>query len=58
MRLLGICFGLVVANFLYQAVNAQDWARAVDVSYFQAAALFCVWLDLHFPDEMLTKVDA
>lgn len=48
MRLFGICFGLVVANFIYQSVNSQDWALAVDRSYFQAAALFCVWLDSIF----------
>lgn len=34
-----VFIGMVAANFLYQAVNDNDFALAMERSYFQAVAL-------------------
>lgn len=39
--------GLVIANFLFQAITDKNWAKATEISYFQSFALawiaFQVW---------------
>jgi hypothetical protein len=45
-RLLMMACGLTAANYLYQAMTGHDWPVALDRSFFQAAALFFVWLAL------------
>lgn len=39
-----ILVGLATSNFLYQAATSQNWAFAVGVTFFQAGALFAVYV--------------
>lgn len=38
-----VLLGLVAANYLYQAMTAQDWNTATERSFFQAMAVLFVW---------------
>ena len=46
MKYMAIAFALAVANFIYQSVFADTpkYSDALERSYFQAAALFVVWI--------------
>jgi hypothetical protein len=46
MAFFGVGIGVVIANFLYQALGAHDWSVAIDRSWFQVCAIFAVWLTL------------
>lgn len=36
--------GLTVGNFVYQACKSQDWATAIERSYFQAVAILMCYI--------------
>jgi hypothetical protein len=36
--------GVVAANFLWQAIGAENWSLALDRSWFQVCALGAAWL--------------
>ena len=42
------CIGCVLAHFIYQYFNGQNWSVAIERSYFQATAilsfLFLIWV--------------
>lgn len=42
-RLFFITVGLTIGNFIFQAVDAGDWSRAIERSVFQWAAIALVW---------------
>lgn len=44
VRLSAIFLGLTIANVLMAAFTGQ-WPKAFDHSWFEATALFCVWLN-------------
>jgi hypothetical protein len=52
--LFGMWIGISAGNYLYQAANQELWMRAFERSYFQGAALFCVWLTLKLTAEKET----
>lgn len=43
--------GLVVGNFLWQAIHGHDWHVAYDRSWFQAVAI----LVMHLTDKFLPR---
>ena len=45
MRLLFLGLALIASNFLYQLFNGGNWEIALDRSYFQSVAIFCVFLN-------------
>jgi len=49
-RIFWIACSLTAGNCLYQAFHSQDWARALDVSYFQGVAIVAVWLSFKLED--------
>jgi len=46
VKILCCAFGLIAANYLFQALNTHDWAAAHERSFFQAMALLAAWLSL------------
>jgi hypothetical protein len=46
--LIGIIFGLTLGNFAFQVFVSQDWSTAVERSFFQCIAIFCVWISARF----------
>lgn len=38
-RALFVAFGVAIGNFLWQATYSHDWAKAVELSFFQTIAL-------------------
>jgi hypothetical protein len=45
-RILACAFGLIAANYSYQALGSHDWALAGERSIFQGMALLALWLSL------------
>jgi len=43
-----VAFGLGLANFAYQGLGAQDWATAIERTWFQAVACLAVAAADHF----------
>lgn len=45
-QILGKAIGLTLGNFLFQLLmkTPPDWDRAFEISYFQALAVFAVYL--------------
>jgi hypothetical protein len=39
-----IWLGISTANFVFQWATSQNWDRAVDITYFQGAALLIAWV--------------
>lgn len=50
LRLIGIGCGLAAANYLYQAWSDGDWIIATERSFFQATAIFAVWVAFALSD--------
>jgi hypothetical protein len=42
--LFGIWLGGAIGHYLNQAIDQEMWWQAIDRSYFQGLALFCVWI--------------
>lgn len=43
-----VAFGLGLANFAYQGLTAQDWATAMDRTWFQTTACLAVAITEQF----------
>lgn len=50
---LGSSVGLTAANFLYQALTAQDWAVAAERTWFQYVAIFGLVLAIYLSEVVL-----
>jgi hypothetical protein len=44
MKILSVACGMIAANYLWQGLTVGDWPAAHERSFFQAMALFSVWL--------------
>lgn len=42
-KFLIVASALVTANFLFRSFTDQDWAKGLEISYYQIAALFIAW---------------
>lgn len=42
MREIGVFLGLVMCNLVYQLFTERNYSRAIDLSFYQGVAIFCV----------------
>jgi len=55
-RIISVAVGITIANYLYQGLSGGlHWEVAAERSYFQVAALGCLWLSGWISDQLRKK---